>query len=208
MFSGSWRTDAGRSYPYFRGNGYRRRCMWWYLWSIQRLCDARRPWDGEPFWMSVGSLPQYPFHWDTGRFRTRRILLAEQRRSELLFMPCNRKPRRRCTYGRQIQLKPERLHGDHETFHDQRRGSVWQDDRGCLWRRSIWFYLLAVLENHVCIWKLAQRIGDETLFPEIHPSYRRPAGFQCTEIYQIQSVWITDPANAEISGGSRGWFPV
>ena len=59
-----------------------------------------------------------------GVFRTRRILLAEQRRSELLFMPCNRKPWRRCTYGRQIQLKPERLHGDHETFHDQRRGSV------------------------------------------------------------------------------------
>ena len=45
-------------------------------------------------------------------------------RSELLFMPCNRKPWRGCTYGRQIQLKPERLHGDHETFHDQRRGSV------------------------------------------------------------------------------------
>ena len=50
------------------------------------------------------------------------------------------------------------------------------------------FHLLAVLENHVCIRKLAQCTGDEALLPAFYPPYWRTAGFQCSEIHQIQSV--------------------
>ena len=56
---------------------------------------------------------------------------AEQKRPELLPVPCNEEPRRGCPYRRKVQPEPERLHGDHETLHDKRRGSVRQDDRGC-----------------------------------------------------------------------------
>ena len=54
-----------------------------------------------------------------------------KKRPELLPVPCNEEPRRGCPYRRQVQPEPERLHGDHETLHDKRRGSVRQDDRGC-----------------------------------------------------------------------------
>ena len=47
-------------------------------------------------------------------------LWDEQKRPELLPVPCNEEPRRGCPYRRQVQPEPERLHGDHETLHDKR----------------------------------------------------------------------------------------
>ena len=44
-------------------------------------------------------------------------------------------------------------------------------------------HILVILENYVCIRKLAQRTGDEALYPAFYPSYRRTSGFQCSEIH-------------------------
>ena len=70
--------------------------------------------------------------WDLFRsipsLETEGALLAEQARSELLSVPCNREPRSGCSYRWQVRTEPERLHGDHEAVLYKGRGSVRQED--------------------------------------------------------------------------------
>ena len=48
--------------------------------------------------------------------------------------------------------------------------------------------LLAVLADHVRLRGLAQRPGDEAVYPAVHPPYRRPARLFRPEIHQVQPV--------------------
>ena len=48
--------------------------------------------------------------------------------------------------------------------------------------------LLAVLAHHVCLRELAQRSGDEALYPALYPSHRRSARLHRPALYQIQPV--------------------
>ena len=47
---------------------------------------------------------------------------------------------------------------------------------------------LAVLAHHVRLRELAQRSGDEAVYPALYPSHRRSARLHCPALYQIQPV--------------------
>ena len=83
-----------------------------------------------------------------------------------------------------------------EDLYDKTIEDVFDDE---VFNSTFWLYWRTMFAFR----ELAQRTGDEALFPAFHPSHCRTAGFQCPEIHQIQSVRIPDPSDEEIPGGCR-----
>ena len=200
-------TDAGRSHSYFGGNGHCRWSMWWHLWCDQRLCNAWRTWDGKSFWMSVGFIPSIPSIETPGVSVLDEYYWLNKRRSKLLS----------C---RATEKQGKDAHTDGK-FNLSQKGCMeimklsWQKTRIFTIRPSKMYLMMKYLTLHFWLyWRTMFAFENWHSALEMKLYFQRfihhIAGLPdfSTEIYKIQSVWITDSSNAEVSRRSRCWLPV
>ena len=158
--------------------------------------------------MPLGSLPLDPLARDRRRQRPRRILPAQQGRSERLAAAGHAEPRAGC--ARQGAADAERQGPTRAPLRlpgDPRRDGEQADQRGVR-PRFPEEQFLAVLAYDVRVRGVAFGPGDETLSPPLHPPHRPARRLLVAQVQPVQSVRVDGPAAGQVAAGSGRPVPL